>query len=386
MKIVHRNINDLIPYENNPRNNDAAVAIVAESIRQFGFKVPIIIDKNGVIVAGHTRLKAADQIGLDTIPCVVADDLDDDQIKALRLADNKAAEIATWKMDLLDIELQELLGSDIDMEIFGFEAWEPEVEIDEDDYEVDVKEESQTRKGMVFKLGRHYVMCGDSTDQGDVSTLMGGVEADLLLTDPPYNVDYTGGTKDALTIQNDNMADEDFKEFLVKAFTAADKVMKPGAAFYIWHADTEGYNFRGACRDVGWTVRQCLVWNKNALVMGRQDYHWKHEPCLYGWKDGAAHTWLSDRKQTTVLDFDRPVRNASHPTEKPVKLFDYQIQNNTRKNDVVVDLFGGSGTTLIACEKNGRTSYTMELDPCYVDVILDRWETLTGSKAELIKE
>lgn len=203
----------------------------------------------------------------------------------------------------------------------------------------------------------------------------------MLLTDPPYNVAYEGKTEDALTIQNDNMDDESFRQFLTNAFFAADSVMKKGAVFYIWHADSEGYNFRGACRDVGWTVRECLIWNKNQMVLGRQDYHWKHEPCLYGWKDGASHLWASDRKQTTVLDFDKPQRNGVHPTMKPIALFDYQIKNNTKGNDIVLDLFGGSGTTIMACEQNGRRGYSMELDPRYVDVIIKRWEDFTGEKA-----
>lgn len=208
---------------------------------------------------------------------------------------------------------------------------------------------------------------------------MDGVRADLFLTDPPYNVDYEGGT--GLKIKNDKMEDDAFRQFLREAFTAADNVMKPGAVFYIWHADSEGYNFRGACHDIGWLVRQCLIWNKNSLVMGRQDYHWKHEPCLYGWKDGAGHLWASDRKQTIILNFDRPSKSSEHPTMKPIKLFDYQIQNNTKGEDVVLDTFAGSGTTIIACEQNGRSARCCELDPKYCDVIVDRWEKLTGEKA-----
>lgn len=206
---------------------------------------------------------------------------------------------------------------------------------------------------------------------------------DLLLTDPPYNVAYQGKTKDALTIQNDSMGTDEFRQFLRDVFTAADMVMRPGAAFYIWHADSEGYNFRGAARDAGWTVRQCLIWNKQAMVMGRQDYHWKHEPCLYGWKDGAGHLWASDRKQTTVLEFDRPMRNAEHPTMKPVALFEYQMLNNTHPGDVVLDLFGGSGTTIIAAEKNGRHARVIELDPRYCDVIVRRWQAFAGKQAVL---
>lgn len=203
----------------------------------------------------------------------------------------------------------------------------------------------------------------------------------MLLTDPPYNVDYQGT---AGKIKNDNMEDTAFRRFLTDAFSNAAAVMKPGAPFYIWHADSEGYNFRGACRDAMLRVRQCLIWVKNSMVMGRQDYQWKHEPCLYGWKSGAGHLWASDRKQTTVLEFDRPTKNKEHPTMKPVALFDYQIQNNTKGGDAVLDLFAGSGTTIMACEQNGRNAYCMELDPRYVDVIIKRWETFTGEKAVLL--
>lgn len=208
---------------------------------------------------------------------------------------------------------------------------------------------------------------------------------DMLLTDPPYNVSYTGKQKSQMSIQNDSMEDSAFRTFLHDSFSSADKVMRNGAAFYIWHADSEGYNFRGACRDVGWVVREVLVWNKNSLVLGRQDYQWKHEPCLYGWKDGASHLWTGDRKQTTVIDFNRPTRADIHPTMKPVGLFDYQIKNNTKSGDAVLDLFCGSGTTIMACEQNGRRAFCMELDPKYVDVIIDRWEKFTGQKAIKLK-
>jgi site-specific DNA-methyltransferase (adenine-specific) len=210
---------------------------------------------------------------------------------------------------------------------------------------------------------------------------MGGGRVNLYLTDPPYNVAYTGKTADALTIQNDKMDDESFRTFLHKAFKAADMVLLPGGVFYVWHADLEGFNFRGACRDVGWTVRECLIWSKNSMVLGRQDYQWKHEPCLYGWKEGAAHAWYSDRSQTTVLEFDKPVRNAAHPTMKPVDLFAYLIQNSSKEGDIVLDSFGGSGTTIIACEGLKRQACVMELDPAYCDVIIRRWQDATGQKA-----
>ena len=254
-------------------------------------------------------------------------------------------------------------------------------EVVEDDYEESLPEEPKSARGEIYRLGRHRLMCGDSTSIDDIEKLMDGQKADLLLTDPPYNVDYTGKTKDALKIENDVQEDSDFRQFLRDAFSGADAVMRPGACFYIWHADSEGYNFRGACFEVGWSVRQCLIWNKNSLVMGRQDYQWKHEPCLYGWKDGAGHTWASDRKQTTVLDFDRPTKNDIHPTMKPVKLFAYLIENNTGDGDAVLDLFNGSGTTIMACEQTERCAYTMELDPRYVDAAIDRWEKFTGQKA-----
>lgn len=227
-------------------------------------------------------------------------------------------------------------------------------------------------------------MCGDSTSLDDVETLANGQKIDMLLTDPPYGVDYTGKTKDALKIENDNRGDDEFIEFLTKAFEAADNVMKPGAVFYVWHAILKTYAFESACHNVGWEVRQVLIWVKNSMVLGRQDYQWKHEPCIYGWKEGASHLWASDRKQTTVLEFARPTRNAEHPTMKPVLLFDYQIKNNTKGGDVVLDLFAGSGTTMIAAEQNGRTAYLMEKDPRYVDVIIDRWEKFTGEKAVLL--
>lgn len=206
----------------------------------------------------------------------------------------------------------------------------------------------------------------------------------MLITDPPYNVDYEGKTEEALKIQNDSMDDDEFHTFLCEAFVAADSVLKPGGVFYIWHADSEGFNFRSACKETGWTVRECLIWNKNSMVLGRQDYQWKHEPCLYGWKDGAGHYWGSDRTQTTVIDWDRPTASRLHPTMKPVGLFAYQIQNSSKKNDSVLDLFAGSGTTLMACEELGRKSFNCEMDPRYCDVIVKRWEDHTGKKAKRI--
>lgn len=252
----------------------------------------------------------------------------------------------------------------------------------EDDFdEVNEPIKERCHVGDIWTLGEHRLMCGDSTNTDEVKKLMDGELADLLLTDPPYNVSYEGGTKEKLTIMNDSMEDSAFRSFLVSAFTSGVENMRKGAAFYIWHADSEGYNFRGACRDVGLQIRQCLIWNKNQLVLGRQDYQWKHEPCLYGWKDGSSHYFINDRSQTTVLDFNKPQRNGEHPTMKPVELFGYCINNSTQKNDLVLDLFGGSGTSIIACEQLNRKCYTMEFDPHYCDVILARWEKLTGNVA-----
>lgn len=382
MNIINSPISEIKPYEKNPRKNDDAVKYVAESIKEFGFKVPIIIDRNNTIVAGHTRYKAAKKLGLSEVPCIIADDLTDEQIKAFRLADNKVAEKAEWDFDLLSDELDDLF--DFDMSVFGFEEIEELDEVKEDDYEPILPEEPKSKVGDIYQLGRHRLMCGDSTILDDVQKLMNGSLADMLLTDPPYNVDYEGKTKDKLKIENDKMENDSFRQFLRDAFSNADLCMKPGAVFYIWHADSEGYNFRGACFDSGWKVRQCLIWNKNSMVMGRQDYQWKHEPCLYGWKDGASHLWAADRKQTTVIDFTRPTKNDLHPTMKPIGLFDYQIKNNTKGGDIVLDLFGGSGTTIMACEQNGRIGYLMEFDPKYVDAIIDRWEKFTGEKAVLL--
>lgn len=383
-RMFYKKTDELIPYVNNPRNNDQAVDAVASSIKNFGFKVPIVIDSKNEIINGHTRLKAAKKLGIEEVPVIVADDLTEDQIKAFRIADNKVAELADWDEELLlaELDMIEMDMGQFNIDMSELDSDDSSEEVVEDEFDDTPPEEPQAKYGDIYQLGRHRLMCGDSTSVEDVEKLVGGgVIVDMLLTDPPYNISYEGKTEDALTIQNDSMDDESFRQFLTNAFFAADNVMKKGAVFYIWHSDTEGYNFRGACRDVDWTVRECLIWNKNQMVLGRQDYHWKHEPCLYGWKDGASHLWASDRKQTTVLDFDKPQRNGVHPTMKPIALFDYQIKNNTKGNDIVLDLFGGSGTTIMACEQNGRRGYSMELDPRYVDVIIKRWEDFTGEKA-----
>ena len=390
MNVQQVRIEKVKPYDKNPRKNKAAVDYVANSIKEFGFQQPIVVDKDMVVIAGHTRLKAAKKLKLKEVPVVIADNLTEEQVKAYRLADNKTAEKAEWDFDLLTDELLSLQELDFDMEQFGFDFdfSEDEEAVEDDNWEADVPEEPISKRGDIWVLGRHRLMCGDSTDAADVALLMDGNKADMLLTDPPYNVDYTGKASELETrkIENDKMEDSAFQDFLTSAFSNAAENMKAGGVFYIWHADSEGLNFRTACKKAGLQVRQCLIWNKNAMVMGRQDYQWKHEPCLYGWKDGASHLWASDRKQTTVLEFEKPQKNNLHPTMKPIKLFDYQIKNNTKGDDIVLDLFGGSGTTIMAAEQNGRRGFVMEYDPKFVDVIVDRWEQFTGMKAKKIKE
>lgn len=399
MNIIQRELDSIRPYAANAKKHDATqVANVAESIRQYGFVQPIVIDKDGVIVIGHCRALAAKKLGMKEVPCVCVDDLTPEQVKALRVIDNKTNE-SPWDMDLLAAELPglDLEGFDID---WGY-ADELNDSVVEDDYEPVIPVEPKSKLGDIYLLGDHRLMCGDSTSLTDVQKLVNGCKMDLLLTDPPYNVDYSGKTKDALKIGNDNMEDSTFRRFLTDAFLNAATVMKPGTPFYIWHADSEGYNFRGACRDAMLRVRQCLIWVKNSLVMGRQDFQGKHEPCLYGeseieeeahepclygWTEGKKHYFFKNRRQTTVLNFDKPVKSAEHPTMKPIKLFDYQMQCSSKPGENVLDLFAGSGTTIMAAEQNGRHAFCMEYDPKYADVIVDRYEKFTGKKAVLLPD
>src|SRR5690554_114598 len=315
MKIKNLNLNSLIEYENNPRDNDAAVDAVAASISEFGFKVPIVVDSNLVIVAGHTRLKAAKKLGLTEVPCLIADDLTDEQIKAFRLADNKTAELATWDLSKLE---EELFDIDMDMLQFGFEELHSDIpdNATDDDFDPDseIPEVPVSQKGDLYVLGNHRVLCGDSTIKEDVDVLVNEKLVDMIFTDPPYNVDYEGT---AGKIQNDKMEDSAFYTFLFSAFTNMFKNTKKGGAIYVCHADTEGLNFRNAYKTAGFKLAECLIWVKNALVLGRQDYHWRHEPILYGWKEGAAHYFVDDRTQDTVWEYNKPKRNEEHPTMKP---------------------------------------------------------------------
>ncbi|KAA8455642.1 DNA modification methylase [Weissella paramesenteroides] len=384
MDIKQIPITDVVPYDKNPRNNDDAVESTANSIKEFGWQQPIVVDKNNIIIVGHTRLKAAEKLKLETVPVLVAENLSEEQVKAYRLADNKTGELADWDMALLNEELEGI--AELDMDDFGFELAEDSEEVVDDDFDVEVPDEPTSKLGQIYQLGNHRLMVGDSTDTKQVEALMSGQKADLLLTDPPYNVAYTGKTKEAMTIQNDHQEADEFYDFLFKVFNAAKDNMKMGASFYVWYASAEVVNFVSSLNASGMEVREELIWRKNSMVLGRQDYQWQHEPCLYGWNEGASHAWYSDRKQTTILNFDRPTASKLHPTMKPVPLFDYQIKNSSKQGDLVLDLFGGSGTTMIACEQNGRHAYLMELDPKYADVIITRWEEFTGKKAELVQE
>ena len=381
MNIVNVKIEEITPDANSPRINDAAVESVAKSIEKFGFIGAIILNKDKVIINGHTRVKACKKLGMETVPAIIVDHLTKEQEDALRIADNKTGEIAEWNEDLLRAELKALEEAGFGIEDLGFDNSELEallegdvsVSVGETDPNAapEVPEVAVSRLGEVYVLGNHRLVCGDSTKAEDVGRVCKEGEADMWLTDPPYNVAYEGSN--GLTIQNDSMEDVKFREFLRTAFGHAEKALKPGAPFYIFHADSEGYNFRGACHDIGLRVRQCLVWKKNALVLGRQDYQWIHEPCLYGWKEGGPHPWYADRSQTTVMEFNKPKKNDVHPTMKPVEMLVYLLQNSSKRGDVVLDTFGGSGSTLIACEQTGRVCKTVELDPRYCDAIRRRW-------------
>ena len=377
LNLIQMNIDDLVLYENNPRNNDGAVDAVAASINSFGFKVPIIIDKSNVVVCGHTRVKASKKLGMTEVPCIVADDLNEEQIKAFRLADNKVSELAEWNMDKLAEELKQI---DMDMLQFGFEDLESSLERDVLEDEFDEEEElpvnPYSKKGDVFILGKHRLMCGDSTIKEDVDKLTDGKLADMIFTDPPYNVDYEGGVDDngsKMKIQNDKQSDADFKEFLQKAFDNMALHCKNGGAIYCCHADTEGLNFRTAFINAGFKLAECLIWVKNSLVLGRQDYHWRHEPILYGWKEGAGHYFVDDRSQDTIWEYNKPKVNDLHPTMKPLELVGRAIKNSSKKGELVLDLFGGSGSTMIASEQIDRSAMLMELDEKYVDVIVKRY-------------
>jgi site-specific DNA-methyltransferase (adenine-specific) len=388
LTITYLKTGDLLPYASNSRTHSAEqVAQIAASIKEFGFATPICVAE-GTILAGHGRVMAAKKLGMEEVRTVDLSHLTPAQRRAYVIADNKLALNAGWDEEILAAEIERLKEDEFDVSVLGFSdeelaemANETNQGLTDPDETPEPPEQPVSVLGDVWVMGKHRVMCGDSTSAESITKLLAGKKADLWITDPPYNVAYEGKTKDALTIQNDSMEDGKFREFLRGAYAAADANMREGGVFYIWHADTEGFNFRGAAHDIGWKARQCLVWVKNVMAMGRQDYQWRHEPCLYGWKEGAGHSWESDRKQTTVLEFKKPSRNGEHPTMKPIELFAYQIGNSSRAGGIVLDSFGGSGTTAIACEQLGRQAHLMELDPGYVDVIVKRWQDFAGKQA-----
>lgn len=384
-------------HKNARKRTDRSASLIKESLERYGAARSIVIDEDNRILAGNGTIEGAKAAGIKNLRVIETDGteiiavkrtgLSEEEKVGLALADNRTSDLSDWDADMLKqlSEEQDITPwfDDEDLaEIIGEVEKLPAQELTDPDDVPEVDDAvTITQPGDLWILGDHRLLCGDSTDISAMERLLGGAQADLWITDPPYNVNYEGGT--GLKIENDNMADADFRQFLVDAYTAANAVLRPGAAFYIWHADLEGYNFRGAAFDTGWKVRQCLIWLKSALVMGRQDYQWKHEPCLYGWTEGASHTWNSDRKQTTVLEFDKPRKNGEHPTMKPVELFQYQIENSTKPGQIALDSFGGSGTTAIACERSNRKARLMELDPKYCDVIVKRWSDFTGREAIL---
>jgi DNA modification methylase len=376
MEIIERKINELIEAEYNPRQiTDKQFDQLKDSLKRFGFVDPVLVnmhpDRENIIIGGHMRTKAAKDLGFTEVPCVELN-LTYDQEKELNIRLNKNG--GSFDMDALANYFDGAV-----LEEWGFEAYElgdivTEIEpAEEEEPNLEPPKEPITVLGDLYELNEHRVHCASSTEIDALEKLMGGRLLDLVVTDPPYNVNYTGKTKAALTIKNDYMGDNDFYQFLYDFYTAFGSYTKKGGAWYVWHADSEGANFRKAMSDAGIMVKQCLIWVKNSIVMGRQDYHWKHEPCLYGWVEGAAHNWYSDRKQSTVLEFDKPFRNEDHPTMKPVELIAYQIKNSSKIGDIVGDGFLGSGTTLIASEINNRTCYGQELDTQYCDVIVRRW-------------
>lgn len=423
MKIIKCKISDLKPYENNAKiHTPEQVEQIAESIRTFGFNDPIAIDENKMVIEGHGRLLALQALGETEVECIPLEGLTEEQKKAYIHIHNQLTLNTGFDLDILEQELRSIEG--IDMGAFGFDMdFTIDVDFDFDDGEAaqaqveSAVKEPRAKRGQLWKLGRHRLMVGDSTSAKDVDKLTGKQAMDLCVTDPPYNVDYVGKTAEALTIQNDSMDESQFYDFLRDFYEQMLRVLKPGGGYYIFHADSAGLTFRAALQEAGGPVKQNLIWVKNSMVLGRQDYQWRHEPILYGWKEGAGHYFVNDRCQTTVFENTvdpeemtreelvklatfllakidatpstvirekRPTRSDLHPTMKPVTLCAKLIQNSSKRGDNIIDFFGGSGSTLMACEETGRNCYAMELDPKYADVIITRWEEATGERAVLV--
>lgn len=392
MQIV--SIDKLIPYVNNARTHSREQIIkLRSSLREFGFINPVIIDSDFNIIAGHGRVMAAKEESITEVPCVLVDYLTEAQKKAYIIADNRFAQDAGWDEELLRIEIEALQGEAFDVSLTGFEPAELEDlfkddvkdGIEDDDFDVDEELQKPTisKAGDVWHLGNHRLICGDSTREETYERLMDGKMANLVVTDPPYNVNYEGS---AGKIKNDNMENDAFYQFLLDAFVNMEKVMASDASIYVFHADTEGLNFRRAFADAGFYLSGTCIWKKQSLVLGRSPYQWQHEPCLFGWKKKGKHQWYSGRKETTIWEFDKPKKNGDHPTMKPVPLIAYPIMNSSMSNCIVLDPFGGSGSTLIACEQTGRICHTIELDEKFCDVIVRRYIEQVGSAANVTVE
>ena len=378
-------INKLIPYVNNARTHNAQqINKLRSSLREFGFINPVIIDCDFNVIAGHGRIMAAKEEGISKVSCVFVDYLTEAQKKAYILADNRMAMDAGWDEELLKVEIEALQAEDFDLSLTGFDEKELAGFFDtsdnakEDDFDVDTElgKPPVTKTGDLWLLGNHRLLCGDSTKEESYALLMNGKKANLVVTDPPYNVNYQGT---AGKIKNDNLENEKFYQFLFDAFTCMEKAMADDASIYVFHADTEGLNFRKAFADAGFYLSGTCIWKKQSLVLGRSPYQWQHEPCLFGWKKNGKHQWYSDRKQTTIWEFDKPKKNGDHPTMKPVPLLAYPIKNSSMSNCIVLDPFGGSGSTLIACEQTNRICHTIELDEKYCDVIVKRYIEQVGT-------
>ncbi len=371
----------LIPYINNARTHSPEqIKKLRASLREFGFVNPVIIDRDYNIIAGHGRIMAAKEEGIAEVPCVYADHLTEAQKKAYILADNRMALDAGWDEEMLRVEIDALREMEFDPMLAGFDEKElaalyagdgDGAEDDDFDLSAALEQASFVEPGDIWTVGRHRLMCGDATKPEDVETLMGGKCANLIVTDPPYGVSFKSAS--GLTIQNDSMKNEEFYSFLLSAFQAMAGVLEKGGAAYVFHADTEGLNFRRAFVDAGFHLAGCCIWVKDSLVLGRSDYQWQHEPVLYGFLQNGKHPWYSDRKQTTIWNFAKPKRNENHPTSKPLDLLAYPICNSSQENSIVIDTFGGSGSTMMACEKTNRICHMMELDPKYASVILRRY-------------
>ena len=380
LEIIMRNVDDIIPYENNPRDNDNSVDAVVESIKNFGFLVPIVIDKDNVLVAGHTRIKALKKMGIKTVPCILADKLTEDQIKAYRLADNMTSMNSKWNGKLVRLEMKNL--PEFDFTKFGmpekFMDFKDRIKVEEDDFDEGqfIVDEPHSKQGDLYLLGNHRLLVGDSTDSEQVKRLIENTEVDLVVTDPPYNVNYEGS--DGQTIKNDFMDKEAYKAFLDKVFINLKASLKEGGAFYIWFATMELRNIINSLFDTGLEFRSMLIWKKPSPNLSYADYKWIYEPCMYGWKDGS-HNFYGGLTCTNFLEFDKPRKNDLHPTMKPLDLFGYLIQNSSKEHQRVLDLFGGSGTTLICCEDLNRKGLAMEFDEKYADVIVKRYLRHKGS-------